>query len=329
MRKSGKIISYLILVITFTVLMGFMAECENKKAVTGDPDANKAILLRAFELWNTGDLTIADEIFATDFVNHDPNEPNIIDLESYKGFIAATRNAFPDFHVAGKDTVDEGDKVASRWIIAGTHQGELLGIPPTGKQATWTGITIYRFAGGKIVEAWWMKDVLGLLQQLGVIPPMGREDFTWGVPSAVTGDPGDPETNKAIVRRWTEEFYNQWNIEVADELITTDYVHHDPGNPMTRDLEELKQWAPMLFIAFPDFHVTTEDLVAESDKVAKRYTITGTHKGEYMGIPPTDNQIAVTGIEIFRIADGKIVESWWSVDYLGMLQQLGVIPPPG
>jgi steroid delta-isomerase-like uncharacterized protein len=329
MRKSGKIISYLILVITFTVLMGFMAECESKKAVTGDPDANKAILLRAFELWNTGDLTIADEIFATDFVNHDPNDPNIIDLESYKGFIAATRNAFPDFHVAGKDTVDEGDKVASRWTIAGTHQGELLGIPPTGKQATWTGITIYRFAGGKIVEAWWMKDVLGLLQQLGVIPPMGREDFTWGVPSAVTGDPGDPETNKAIVRRWTEEFYNQWNIEVADELITTDYVHHDPGNPMTRDLEELKQWAPMLFIAFPDFHVTTEDLVAESDKVAKRYTITGTHKGEYMGIPPTDNQIVVTGIEIFRIADGKIVESWWSVDYLGMLQQLGVIPPPG
>jgi predicted ester cyclase len=67
--------------------------------------------------------------------------------------------------------IAEGDKVAIRWAARGTHQGELLGIQPTGKQATWTGISIYRFADGKIVEAWWSKDVLGLLQQLGVIPP--------------------------------------------------------------------------------------------------------------------------------------------------------------
>lgn len=302
-----------------------ISACEKKVDITAK---NKAILNRVEVLWNTGDLAKIDDIFATDFVNHDPNAPEVIDLEGYKRYIVTTRTGFPDFHVTQEDMIAEGDKVASRWTARGTHQGELLGIQPTGKQATWTGISIYRFADGKIVEAWWNKDVLGMLQQLGVIPPMGREDFSWGEQSKVTGDPGDPEANKAIVRCWTEEFYNQWNIEVADELIAADYVHHNPANPMTRDLEGLKQWATMLFIGFPDFHVTTEDLVAESDKVAKRYTVTCTHEGEYMGIPPTDNQIAVTGIEIFRIADGKIVESWWSVDYLGMLQQLGVIPPP-
>jgi steroid delta-isomerase-like uncharacterized protein len=135
---------------------------------------NKTIVQRAEELWNTGNLAIADEIHATDFVNHDPGDPDVRDLETYKGFIAAVRTGFPDFRVTIEDMIAEGDKVASRWTARGTHQGELMGIPPTGRQATWTTMTIYRFAGSKIVEAWWSKDMLGLLVQLGVIPPPGQ-----------------------------------------------------------------------------------------------------------------------------------------------------------
>jgi len=168
MNKIGQIFSFLIPVLAFVVLLGFMAGCE--KAIT---EKNKAVLPRAEELWNTGDLAIADEIFATDFVNHDPSAPDVRDLETYKGFIAVTRAGFPDFHVTIEDIIAEGDKVASRWTARGTHQGELIGIPPTGKQATWTGMTIYRFAGGKIVEAWWSKDMLSMLIQLGVVPPPG------------------------------------------------------------------------------------------------------------------------------------------------------------
>jgi len=136
-------------------------------------EENKTIVQRAEELWNTGDLAIADEVYATDFVNHDPGLPDVRDLETYKGFIAATRTGFPDFYVTIEDMIAEGDKVASQWTARGTHQGELIGIPPTGKQATWTGMTIYRFAGSKIVEAWWSRDMLGLLIQLGVVPPPG------------------------------------------------------------------------------------------------------------------------------------------------------------
>jgi steroid delta-isomerase-like uncharacterized protein len=135
---------------------------------------NKTVVHRVQELWNTGSLTIADEIHATDFVNHDPGAPYVRDLETYKGFIAATRTGFPDFSVTVEEVIAEGDKVAVQWTARGTHQGDLSGIPPTGRQATWTTMTIYRFAEGKIVEAWWSKDMLGLLIQLGVFPPPGQ-----------------------------------------------------------------------------------------------------------------------------------------------------------
>ena len=174
MRKIGQISSFLILVIVFVALVVFLAGCEGQKKT--EEEENKAITLRVEELWNTGNMTIADEIYASDFVNHDPNAPDVRDLESYKGFISMTRTGLPDFHVTIEDLVAEGDKVASRWTARGTHQGEFFCIPPTGKQATWTSIHIYRFAGGKIVEAWWIKDVMGLLQQLGVIPPPGQAE---------------------------------------------------------------------------------------------------------------------------------------------------------
>ena len=85
----------------------------------------------------------------------------------------------------------------------------------------------------------------------------------------------------------------------------------------------------MSLTAFPDLHFTIEELIAEGDKVAGRYTARGTHKGELMGIPPTNNAISLTVSEIYRIADGKITEHWVILDALGMMQQLGVIPAPG
>ena len=134
----------------------------------------KAVAQRTQELWNTGNLAIADEIHATDFVNHDPGDPDVRDLETYKAFIAAVRTSFPDFRVTIEDMIAEGDKVAIRWTARGTHQGELMGIAPTAKQATWTTMTFYLFAGSKIEEAWWSKDILGMLIQLGVVPPPGQ-----------------------------------------------------------------------------------------------------------------------------------------------------------
>jgi steroid delta-isomerase-like uncharacterized protein len=293
------------------------------QTAAANTEANKAIVVRLGEVWNHGNLAVADEIFASDFVNHDPSRPDVTDLESYKGWVIENRTAFPDFHVEINYMVAGGDKVAARWTVTGIHQGEIMGIPPTGKQMTQTGITIHRFAGGKFVESWWNSDMLAAMEQLGVMPPT-REDYTWGVPSEVTGDPGDPETNKAIVQRMIDEVMNQQNLGVVDELFAADYLMHDPAWLMeVKGPEGFKQWAgTMLEPFFSDSHIAADDIIAEGDKVSVRWTWSGTHTGEFMGIPPTGRQIVVTGISIHRFADGEFVESWASYDMMGFMQQL-------
>ena len=138
-------------------------------------EQNKAITARATELWNTGDLSLVDDIHTADFANHDPSRLDVADLECYKRFIAEVRSSMPDYQVIAQDTIAEGDKVVTRWIGNGTHQGEYAGIPPTGQQATLAGVTIYRFEADKIAEAWWVYDSLGMMQQLGIIPVMQAE----------------------------------------------------------------------------------------------------------------------------------------------------------
>ncbi len=136
------------------------------------------------------------------------------------------------------------------------------------------------------------------------------------------------ETNKAIVHRYVEEGYNAGNMAVLDELFDADFVNHDPAQPAVRDLQGLKQLIMAHHAAFADVRTTVEDLVAEGDKVVKRFTVRGTHTGDLNGIPATGKQFTLEGIDILRLADGKIQEIWVAYDMLGLLQQLGVIPQP-
>lgn len=290
---------------------------------------NKTTVHRLFEdIWNQGNLDVVDELFATNFVNHDLVNPGVFDLESYKQFVAAVRTGFPDFHVTLEDMVTEEDKVATRWTVRGTHKSEYKGLPPTNKQITVTGMHFHRFAAGKMAETWWNADNLGLLQQLGVIPSE-RKDYSWGLPSQVTSAPGNPEENKTIVCHGAEEIWNNGNLDLVDKIFATNFVNHNPNRPEVGNLSSYKQYVANVRDAFPDFNITIEDIVAEGDKVAIRYIWSGTHKGELMGLPPTGKQVKVTGMQIFRIASGKVVENWWNSDYLGLMQQLGVIPPMG
>ena len=136
-------------------------------------EENKALDRRfAEEVWNRGNLAVVDELMSADFDGHDPTMP--AGREGFKQFVLMYRSAFPDIHITIEDQIAEGDKVVSRWTARGTHQGELMGIPPTGKQATVTGINIERFANGKFIEEWSNFDALGLLQQLGVVPIPGQ-----------------------------------------------------------------------------------------------------------------------------------------------------------
>jgi len=135
------------------------------------------------------------------------------------------------------------------------------------------------------------------------------------------------EENKALLRR-TYEAVNQGNLTAFFNLFTPDFVLHN-GSMTIQGLEAFKQLEAMLLAALPDIHYTVEDLVAEGDKVAVRLTVTGTHRGVFLGISPTGKHTTVTETAISRIVGGKIAEHWSETDMLGLLQQLGVIPPPG
>jgi len=137
------------------------------------------------------------------------------------------------------------------------------------------------------------------------------------------------EENKAIELRFLEEVVNKGNLAVIDELVAANFIDHSALPGAAPDREGYKQFFAMTRTAFPDFHSTLEDMIAEGDKVVERFTVRGTHKGEFMGIAPTGKQVEVEGIAIHRLAGGKIVEDWFSMDMLGMMQQLGVVPAPG
>jgi steroid delta-isomerase-like uncharacterized protein len=136
------------------------------------------------------------------------------------------------------------------------------------------------------------------------------------------------EENKAIWRRWVEEMNKGKAAALAamDEIFATDFVAH--GALGDFDLENYKQHGIEYWDAFPDIHATIDDMVAEGDKVAVRWTWTGTHKGEMMGIPPTNKKVSGWAIQIDRFVGGKIVERWTREDTLGFAQQLGLVPTP-
>ena len=125
------------------------------------------------EGWNQGNTAVFDELFAADYLGHDPNGP-LHGPEGFKQYFATYRSAFPDTHLTIEDQIAEGDKVVTRWTATGTHQGPLMGIVPSGKHVTITGITITRIASGKAVEDWVNFDTLGMLQQIGAIPAPGQ-----------------------------------------------------------------------------------------------------------------------------------------------------------
>lgn len=133
------------------------------------------------------------------------------------------------------------------------------------------------------------------------------------------------EANKALVSRFVEEFWSKGNTAAADELMTAEATIVLPGSGQVSK-EDFKAFAMTLRGAFPDWYSTPEELIAEEDRVAERWTGRGTHQGEFLGVPPTGRQVAVPGIVFYRITAGKIAEFRGLFDSLSMLHQLGAMP---
>jgi len=296
--------------------------------VSSVQEKNKAILRWLIEaMWNTGDLDLIAEFMTTDSVFHgDSFVGELPGVGGYTAWAAGTHTALPDIHFTIEDLVAEDDMVAARLSFTGTNTGPFLTIPATGASIVARAIVAYRFSDGKIQEGWINVDGLNALVQMGLIPPMGPPNYTWGTPSTVTGDPGTPEENKINASREPNEIWNKRDLAVIDEIISEGFVgHYDMST--TNGREAYKQYLSGLFTAFPDVHITVEKVFAEGDLVAFVATATGTHLGPFGPAPATGNAMKVQALVIRRMADGKIVELWQLNDMLGMLMQIGLVPP--
>jgi predicted ester cyclase len=180
-----------------------------------------------------------------------------------------------------------------------------MGLAPTGKKVTLSALDIFRIVEGKVVEERVEFDTLRFFQQLGALPQ-------------ATG------ANKALDRRVFEEGWNKHNLALLDELYP-DCVWYRPDTGELKG-EALKQFVASVYAAVPDIRFTIEDQVAEGDKLVTRWSCTGTHQGEFMGLAPTGKQVTTSGVTISRIVEGKFVEVRQETDALGLLQQLGAVP---
>ncbi len=133
--------------------------------------------------------------------------------------------------------------------------------------------------------------------------------------------------NKALVQEFAN-LVNARNLDAAVTLLSPDFVDRTPQAGLPSGVEGVRLFYGMLFAAFPDGTTTSQDMIAEGDKVAHRMSGEGTHQGAYLGVPPTGRHVTWSSIDIWRIVDGKLAEHWMEADRLGMMQQLGLIPPP-
>lgn len=140
--------------------------------------------------------------------------------------------------------------------------------------------------------------------------------------------PDERDANKALVTRFFTEVWSTGDISRRDAFLSHAYQGHLAGSPDAVDRDGWTSWFQGFRSAFPDARFTVEDMLAEGDRVAARLTMRGTHLGALNGIPATGRSVVVSGMSIERIAEGRIVEGWNENDALGMLQQLGVFPPP-
>ena len=219
------------------------------------------------------------------------HDPNLLDeyldssiRESIRSRYAAAWAAFPDVHLAFDELIGEGDRVLARYTGQGTFSGPIWDLAPTGRMMTILGMSLYRIANGVIAD-WTDRD-------------NGREVVAQTL-----------EANKAVVRRYIEEVVNQGHLERIPEFVAASFV------------EDRRQVEMSVHRAFPDWHMTIEEMAAEGDLVMKRDTITGTHQGEIMGFAPTGQKLSFSEITVDRVVDGKIAQWWGENNVLEVLQK--------
>ncbi len=284
----------------------------------------KAIFRHLTDEVNASRLEVLDELVVDDYLDHDTlpgQEPGRAGLKKIYAFF---RDTFSDLVFDYQNLIADDGLVLGQGILHATHSGDFYGIAPTGKRIHFAVARTFRIRDGQIVEGWFNLDMVALMQQLGAAPASPGTQFppSYPVPPTVTGGRRtSPEENKALMRRFIQEVWNQGHLEVADELF-----HPEASSPSAPELprgsEGVKAIARTFRSAFPDYWMTIDCLLAEGDRVAARFTQGGTHHGELFGIPATGKAVRFTETGVLRVDGGRVVESWYVADVAGLMQQL-------
>jgi steroid delta-isomerase-like uncharacterized protein len=278
-------------------------------AVAGAP-SHADIGERFVAIFNEQDASIADEIFAPDFVAHVTGSPTpTLDREGWKAYLEAFRASFPDLRLEVRDVITTEDMVILRVVLHGTQTGAFQDLPPSGKSVAFDGVAIHRIEDGQVVEHWGVMDLLSLMQQLTADAEPTANPRSMAVE---TVEASREEANKAFIRRYLEAISGQPKTEaMLREFIANEVL-----------IEHVKVFEA----AFPRYELDIEDMMAEGDKVVIRALLRGVHSGELFGVPATGNRVEVPGILIYRIENGKVAEFWLQADVMSLMQQLGARP---
>ena len=241
------------------------------------------------DIWSKGDNAAIDKLLS-------PNFAFILSFmrtdgrEAFKNLLQANRTAFRNLTYIMEDVVADENKAAAYWTMTGTHMSTWNNVDPTGKDVSIQGMTFYKFADGKIIEAKVQNDVIGLMQQLDAISmtaPLKR--------------------NKEAVRRYYDVILNQRDFDRFEEVASPNFIGHRSSMEV-RGSEGLKAQMDMFVTAFPDIYYEIEEMICEEDKVTVHFRAPGTQNGEFAGIPPTGKKVEWRGNMIYRLEDGRVAE---------------------
>src|SRR5918995_5075467 len=299
------------------------------------PAENVAVVRSLFEEgMNGADLAVFDRVAAPDIVYHGATVGDESALQALKRVYGEALAGFPGLQYTLLTSVADGDAVAVRYQVEGVHTGEFRGLAPSGNTISWTHSAFASVECGRISEMWAEIDQLDRLREFGVLAadgPAARMAGAASPPAATPAVPADsascapqsPEEMIAVVDRVRAEVYNAGNFDAMPEIFADGYLHGSANGPDAIGIAEGTRRIGGFVTALPDLEWTFDDVIAEGDRVAVRWTTRGTHNGDLLGFAPTGKPVEFTGISFFTVRCGKVVEFQTEMDAASLLEQVG------
>ncbi len=300
-------------------------------------ERNKAVVRRFKESQGKPDeAAVMREIMAPGYQRRRGGMANLASNARDQGFPgpgAGLRNAFPDRADTIEDMIAEDDRVGMLFRVQGTHEGNFFGIAPTGRKIDILEIGLFRLAGGKITEGWFMADEMGLLNQLGAKLPPRNDGKLIAPPITDAGEDGDTVLQRLLAKPPGSQEDRNKIIVARSKSTTPTPGDRSPAYKQRRQgLQHLRNYGVANGTAeftptraFPGRNDRITGLLAEGEKVWMQFNLRGTHKASFYGFPATGLRVEMPEVGIMRVVDGKWVEGWYFGDELGILLQLGAL----